>query len=228
MTSLQDQITAHLTSHHLVPNPTWLASTILPTLRPNTPLIAGQKTALFRMLASDLTSSTAPLTVFPTSITSADTRETILPRTPIAVQVLDVEDLGHSRWSQVERLEAVERGETRKGQEIIRVVAEEQDGGGEESAGVSAGPHKVLLQDGAGTMVRALELTSVPGVGVQMAMGCKMVLREGLVVARGVVLLEKGKCEVLGGKVEVWDRKWREDRKRVLKEKAGWRDDGTG
>lgn len=40
-------------------------------------------------------------------------------------------------------------------------------------------------------------------------------------MARGVVLLEPRCVEVLGGKVDAWDRKWREERKKVLKEKAG-------
>lgn len=46
------------------------------------------------------------------------------------VQVLDVEDIGRSRWSQLEDIEAAERGETTKGREIIRVVQPLDDGGG--------------------------------------------------------------------------------------------------
>jgi RecQ-mediated genome instability protein 1 len=53
-----------------------------------------------------------------------------------------------------------------------------------------------------------------------MAIGAKLVLRD-FEVARGVVLLEPRCVEVLGGKVDASDRKWRDERKKVLKEKAG-------
>ena len=52
-----------------------------------------------------------------------------------------------------------------------------------------------------------------------MAIGSKLVIRD-CVVGRGVLMLEPRCVEVLGGKVEVWDRKWREERKRVLQDKA--------
>lgn len=142
------------------------------------------------------------------------------------MQILDVEDVGRSRWSQVEALEAQERGETTKGREIVRVLpAEEGEGGGGVAAGGesgSAGPHKLLLQDAKGTKVYGLEVRSVQGVSVEMAIGTKLVLRD-FEVARGVILLEPRCVEVLGGKVDAWDRKWREERKKVLKEKAGMR-----
>jgi RecQ-mediated genome instability protein 1 len=143
------------------------------------------------------------------------------------VQVLDIEDIGRSRWSQVEALEAQERGETTKGREVVRVLPAED--GGEAAAGAaggnggpqsSAGPHKLLLQDAKGTKVYGLEVRGIQGVSVGMSIGAKLVLRD-LEVARGVVLLEPRCVEVLGGKVDAWDRKWREERKKVLKEKAG-------
>jgi RecQ-mediated genome instability protein 1 len=141
-----------------------------------------------------------------------------------------VEDIGRSRWSQVEALEAQERGETTKGREVVRVLPAEDGGeaaavGGGSAAGgggqsASAGPHKLLLQDARGTKVYGLEVRGVQGVSVGMSIGAKLVLRD-FEVARGVILLEPKCVEVLGGKVDAWDRKWREERKKVLKEKAG-------
>ena len=146
---------------------------------------------------------------------------------PIAVQVLDIEDIGRSRWSQVEALEAQERGETTKGREVVRVLPAEDGEGGAAGAAAgaaggsgSAGPHKLLLQDAKGTKVYGLEMRDVQGVNASMSIGAKLVLRD-FEVARGVILLESRCVEVLGGKVDAWDRKWRDERKKVLKEKAG-------
>jgi RecQ-mediated genome instability protein 1 len=139
---------------------------------------------------------------------------------------MDIEDIGRSRWSQVEALEAQERGETTKGREVVRVLP--ADDGGEAAAGgsaaggqsSSAGPHKLLLQDAKGTKVYGLEVRGIQGVSVGMSIGAKLILRD-FEVARGVIMLEPRCVEVLGGKVDAWDRKWREERKKVLKEKAG-------
>nr|POE98263.1 recq-mediated genome instability protein 1 [Quercus suber] len=231
MSNPQEQVTAYLTSQHLPPSPSFLA-TLLPTIRPNTPLQPMQRTALFRLLASDLRTSLSPsASTLPASIADPTVREIHLAPAPVPVQVLDVEDIGRSRWAQVESLEAEERGETKKGQEIIRVVPsdEQQQPGGEGGAALaagSAGPHKLLLQDAAGREVYGLEIVGLPGVGVRMAIGSKILLK-GTTVARGVLMLEPGRCEVLGGKVESWDRKWREERKGVLKQRAGWTGDAV-
>ncbi|KAM0717025.1 hypothetical protein Q7P37_006877 [Cladosporium fusiforme] len=218
-------LTTYLASKDLPPKQTWMQS-FLPTIKPTTPLVALQKTALFRLLAADLSTAVqpSPSTTFSPSIADPAIKEQRLPG-PVAVQVLDIEDIGRSRWSQVEALEAQERGETTKGREVVRVLPEEgnagadsaQTSGGESK---SAGPHKLLLQDPKGTKVYGIELRSVQGVDVGMAIGAKLVLRD-VTVARGVILLEPKSVEVLGGKVDAWDRKWRAERKKVLKEKAG-------
>ena len=138
----------------------------------------------------------------------------------IACQVLSVEDMSKSRWEQIEAMEALERGEGKKGREIVRVAAvEEDDAGSGPGAGVQrgGGPHKLLLQDAAGRRVYAIELGSVEGVGVGMSIGCKVLLKPGCLVARGVVLLEGGNVQVMGGKCEEMHRKWREGRKGELR-----------
>lgn len=221
-------INDYLTSKHLPPIPSWL-QTFMPSIRLNTPIQALQKTALFRLLSSDITTSLQPTTntTFPANISSPETKDRKLLG-PIPVQILDIEDIGHSRWSQVEHIEAHEKGEMTKGREIIRVVddLESNTDTSTPAPPASSGPHKLLLQDAKGTKVYGLELVTVPGLSAQQtAIGCKMVLRD-VTIARGLVLLEPKGVEVLGGKVEVWDKQWRGGRKEVLKRKAGTNEGG--
>lgn len=229
-------IQTHLASQHIPPTQQWLQN-FISTIRLNTPLVANQKTAEYRLLQTNICSSiqSTPHSTFPAAIASPQIQELRLPG-PVPVQVLDIEDIGRSRWSQVEAIEMEERGETKRGHEVIRVVAETDEQQQDGDAGTSnqtsgrnatqAGPHKLLLQDCKGNKVYAFEMESVKGVGIDMAIGSKMVIRD-LVVARGVVMLTSAGTEVLGGRVEAWDKKWREDRKKVLEEKAGW-EEGKG
>ena len=223
-------ITNFLRTKHVPPTQAWMNG-FIPTIRPSTPIAALQRTALFRILATDLTSSIqAPsaANVFPASISNPEAQDLKLAG-PIAVQVLDIEDIGHSRWSQVEDIEAHDRGEMTKGREIIRVVADETnpDPNHAPDATASSGPHKLLLQDCKGTNVYAFELESINGISVQLAIGSKLVLKD-VTIARGVILLEPKCVEVLGGKVEAWDKKWRSERKSVLKRKAAIGANGDG
>lgn len=218
-------LTNYLSSKDLPPKQEWMRA-FIPSIRSTTPILALQKTALFRLLAADITTAvqSSPATTFSPGIADPAIKAQRLPG-PIVVQVLDVEDIGRSRWSQVEALEAQERGETTKGREVIRVLPEEGTAGPDAPqapAGqiTSSGPHKLLLQDAKGTKAYALELRNVQGVDVGMSIGTKLVLKDAS-VARGVIMLEPRCVEVLGGKVDAWDRKWREERKKILKEKAG-------
>ncbi|KAJ4509220.1 hypothetical protein HRR78_006122 [Exophiala dermatitidis] len=208
-------------------------------------------TAHFRILTSDITTSLRPTNsaeVLPADISDITVKERRLAG-PVITQVLDVIDVGSSKWSQVEAIERVERGEEVRGREVIRTV----DDGNDEDA-VSAAPapaaratttrpHKLLLQDAKGTKVLAFEVVKVPGIGVStaasasasvsaqqqqqgsnrsmvedpgMAIGCKILLKPGTVVRRGMVMLKPEDCVVIGGKVDAWDRKWKEERKKNL------------
>ena len=75
--------------------------------------------------------------------------------------------------------------------------------------------------------IYGFEVSKVEGVGMGMSIGAKMVLRDA-VVARGVVLLERGCVEVLGGKIENWDKEWRAGRKERLKERVKRENQGLG
>ncbi|KAI4135241.1 MAG: hypothetical protein LQ347_000848 [Umbilicaria vellea] len=215
--ALAAQVSAHLTSTKaLSPSPAWLTS-FLSTQKPTTPFSAIAQTALFRLLASDITTSltTNALNSLPADVHNAKTRERHLLG-PIPVQVLGIEDMSKSRWEQIEAIEALERGEGTKGREIIRVVPTEDGGDSNDRVTKGGGPHKLLLQDAKGTRVYGMELKAVEGVGLGMNIGCKIVLKNA-VVARGVVLLSPPTTTTVGGKIEALHQSWKENRKAQLK-----------
>ncbi|KAL1859364.1 hypothetical protein Plec18167_006680 [Paecilomyces lecythidis] len=205
------------------------------------PLSALTQTALFRVLASDFTESLSrsnPSTLLSVDISDPAVQERRITG-PVPVQVLDIDDIGSSLWSQVEAIERVERGEAVRGREIIRTVnvddtpTEEQDrptNGATSTNGANSnrnavdpglntsgnGPHRLVLQDAAGTKVIGIELKAIDGVGIgKLPIGAKIVLKNAT-VARGMVLLEPDSVTLLGGKVEAADKAWREDRKARL------------
>jgi RecQ-mediated genome instability protein 1 len=215
MASLQQEIISHLLARHLHPTPAWL-STFLTTIRPNTPLPALKQTALFRLLATDITTtiSPQPQSVFPRDVLNAQIQSRWVVG-PVVCQIMDIEDIGHSRWSQVETIEAKERGETTKGREVVRIVP---DGDGQEGVQADAdskGPFKLLLLDAKGVKVYGLDLRGIQGVNMGMTMGVKVLLRN-VEVRRGVVMLEPGGMQILGGKIEGLDKSWKEGRKERL------------
>ncbi|KAK5172678.1 uncharacterized protein LTR77_002798 [Saxophila tyrrhenica] len=226
-------VVRYLASKNVPPTQAWLRD-FMPSIRLNTPMVALQKTALFRILSTDLTVAVqppSPNALFPANVASPEVKDRKL-NGQITVQVLDIEDIGHSCWSQVENLEAIERGEMTKGREVIRVVDDElntdQNRTPANNPSISSGPHKLLIQDAKGTKAFAFESEFVTGIGVsQLSIGGKLVLNDAL-VARGVIMLDRRAVEVLGGKVEAWDKKWRADRKESLKRKAGVTDGAGG
>lgn len=212
----RQEILSHLQSKGFNPTQSWLQN-FLSTQKPSIPLHGQQKTALFRLLNTDITSSlqSSPISGFPRDILNPEIRERVI-RGPIVVQVLDIEDIGSSRWSQVEAIESEERGEKTKGREIIRVVASEE---GETQQNKSVGPHKLQLQDSQRSRVYGFELFDVDGINLNMNIGTKLVLRD-VTVARSTVLLEPKSVAVLGGRIEDLHKRWEEGRKEALKTAA--------
>lgn len=221
------QISALLLARHNLPvSPTWLSAILSTSRTPLPPVPALTSTAHFCLLASDFCTSLStanPATLLPQDINDPNVQERRLAGN-VPVQVLDVEDIGSSKWSQIEGIERVERGEEVRGREVIRTLpVEVGEGTGEGPAPAvpgasvrSTGPHKLLLQDARGTKVVAFEKARVPKLGLAddgFSIGMKVVLRAGSVVRRGVVMLIPESVVVLGGKVEVWDKSWREGRK---------------
>ncbi|KAJ5161111.1 hypothetical protein N7492_006503 [Penicillium capsulatum] len=225
-----DQITAQIqSSKGLCVSAPWL-NAFLASQR-NVPVSALIKSALFRVLASDFRESlsTNPTSVFPIDISDPNVQERRLPNT-IPVQVLDIDDIGASLWSQIEAIERVERGETVRGREIVRTISMGEDQGATENNGSSTnappapnasgssgnGPHRLILQDAAGTKVVAIEMEHIEGVSLEkLGIGAKCLLR-GTTVARGMVLLNPGCVTLLGGKIDALDRPWRNARKTKL------------
>ena len=214
--SMNQEIIAHLQSKGLHPTQAWIDN-FLSSQKSTVPLPALKQTAFFRLANTDITSTlqNSPGSSFPPDILNAEIRQREI-RGPIVAQVLDVEDIGHSRWSQVEAIESEEKGERTKGKEIVRVSVGDED---ESEHKKSAGPHKLLLQDSQGTCVYGFELSSVDGVGIGMNIGTKIILRD-VTVARSTVLLEQKSVIVLGGKIEDLHRKWMDGRKAALKAAA--------
>ncbi|QDS71289.1 hypothetical protein FKW77_001245 [Venturia effusa] len=216
-TNLAHEISSHLLSKGLIPTQAWL-QTFLTSQKPSIPLHAIKQTAFFRLTASDITHTLqkSANTVFPDDIHNGQLRERRIAG-PVVVQVLGVEDIGKSAWSQLEALEAEERGETTKGREIIRVLPGEE--GPETTTQQSSGPHKLMMQDVQGVCVFGLELESVNGIGLGMNIGTKILLKD-VVAARGLLLLEPSCVTVVGGKIEELHQAWKKGRKEALRAKA--------
>jgi RecQ-mediated genome instability protein 1 len=218
--NLAAELTQHLNGRYLYPTAAWMQS-FLSTTRPNTPLPAIKQTAGFRLLATDITISLQPPanSMFPQDILRGTVLSRVVPG-PIVCQILDVEDIGNSRWSQVEAIESKERGETTKGREVVRVVEQEND---DPSAAVapihSKGPFKLLLQDAKGLKIYAFDIRGIDGLNTNTPMGTKLVLRN-VDVRRGVVMLEPGNVQTLGGKLEALDKAWKDGRKERLMKAA--------
>jgi RecQ-mediated genome instability protein 1 len=207
------ELMQHLAAKHLHPKPAWLQS-FLKTTRPNTALAALKQTCLFRLLATDITSSLdqPAASVLPADVLKGQVQSRHLAG-PIICQVLDIEDIGQSRWSQVEAIEARERGEMTKGREIVRVIEPEDDDSSEPAAPAqSRGPFKLLLQDAKGAQIYALDLRGTEGINTNMSMGAKLLLRN-IEVRRAVLMLEPGNVQTLGGKLEALDKAWKAGRK---------------
>ncbi|PLB38417.1 OB fold domain-containing protein [Aspergillus candidus] len=237
MASKSAQLTTHLQTKYSLPvSPTWLNAFLASTQQHRTvPLSALTQTAHFRLLASDFRDSLTTETsssLLPEDIFNPTVQERRL-QGPIPVQVLDIDDIGTSLWSQVEAIERVERGEAVRGREIVRTVNVDDSEGvtrgssttttnaGAHESGGSNGPHRLILQDARGTRAVAIELKSVGGIALgSMAIGAKLVLRD-VTVARGMVLLTPECVTLLGGKVEALDLAWREGRKQRLLDRLG-------
>lgn len=229
-----DQIAAQIqASKGLCVSQAWVNTFLASNAQRNIPASALTKTAIFRILASDFRESlsTNPTSVFPTNISDPNARERRL-QGPIPVQVLDIEDIGSSLWSQVEAIERVERGEAIRGREIVRTVsvgedqeAAENNGTGNRGAGNSAasgvggGPHRLVLQDANGLRAIAIEMQTVEGICMEkLSIGAKIVVQNAT-VARGMILLNPASTTLLGGKIDSLDRPWKEGRKARLLER---------
>ncbi|KAE8308783.1 hypothetical protein BDV41DRAFT_481171 [Aspergillus transmontanensis] len=232
MANSEEQIALQLLSTKSLPvSAAWLNNFIASNAHQrNVPLSALTQTALFRILASDFRDSLStrtPSSLLPVDIFDPTVQERRLQGS-IPVQVLDIEDIGTSLWSQVEAIERVERGEAIRGREIVRTINVDEDpeqsaegtGGNTASVqpetGSSNGPHRLVVEDAAGTKAVAIELKRVSGIALgKLPIGAKLVLHNAT-VARGMVLLTPESVTLLGGKIDSLDQTWKEGRKERL------------
>ncbi|EED12394.1 conserved hypothetical protein [Talaromyces stipitatus ATCC 10500] len=222
MSSTEEHIKSQLLSTKSLPvSPAWI-SNFLASLSQNqqrAPPSALAQTALFRILTTDFTKTLSTSThskLLPRDIFNPSVKERRISG-PVPVQVLDVEDIGSKQ---------VERGETIRGREIVRNVNVDGDNSANDETAnngsrsarntTSNGPHRLILQDAAGTKIVALEYKDIDGVSVEkLCIGAKLVLKD-ITVARGIALLTPETVTLLGGKIESWDTTWRQKRKEVL------------
>ncbi|KAJ5780522.1 hypothetical protein N7457_005682 [Penicillium paradoxum] len=236
-----DQIAAQiLSTKSLSVSQIWLNAFLSSssTSQRNIPPSALAKTAIFRLLTSDIQES---LSKHRSCVLPVDTHDPNIQERhvqgSIPVQVLDIEDIGTSLWSQIEAIERVERGEAIRGREIVRTIAVGEDpeatennrannnpanGAASASGNSGYGPHRLILQDAAGNMAVAIEMQRINGISLEkLAIGAKLLLRNPT-IARGMILLSPTSVTVLGGKIEVLDKPWKEGRKaRLLEKTAG-------
>lgn len=236
MATVKSQIASQLQStKSLSISSSWLDSFVASSsasLQRNVPISALTQTALFRVLASDFRDTLTakdPSSLLPVDIFNVNVKERRLAG-PIPLQVLDIEDIGTSLWSQVEAIERVERGEAVRGREIVRTVTVGDDSEARENnTGVgdnSNGPHRVILQDAAGIRAVAIELRRIHGLAIgKLQIGAKLILRDAT-IARGMVLLTPESVTLLGGKIESLDREWKESRKARLLARIAEAEDG--
>ncbi|POS84664.1 hypothetical protein EPUL_002768 [Erysiphe pulchra] len=252
---IQNQITTLMASQGLpVLHPSFINSILTgsSSIRQQ-PITAIVATVKHRLLCSDInknsikndnhilspTSSCLPIRI----INNKQIEASILNQ-DVFVQVLDVEDLGRSKWDQLESLEAEKRGETTKGREIIRTVVpapsfeEEQEGLSTATSVTESnqpqnqnkilekqgkGPFKLIVEDWRGTKTWALELKKVEKIGMPptMNIGCKIWLRKGCKVARGMLLMEPTTVSIIDGKIDIRDKAWKNEREKILREALG-------
>jgi RecQ-mediated genome instability protein 1 len=237
------QLTISLTSLGLPTlSPAFLTPILSSTQQRQQPLHALVATAKHRLLSANISSPQNPNNMFPPSspslppnVSSVQSQQSVL-RHDIFVQVLDIEDLGRSKWEQIEALESERNGELKKGREIIRVIPQDDDDDGAPSSAFTPnfphptsnptqaqaapkGPFKLLLQDHTGMRIYGFELRKVDKIGFPpvMNIGCKLMLKKGARIARGVVLLEPEAVVVFGGKIDGLDKDWREGREQRLR-----------
>ncbi|CAG8975074.1 hypothetical protein HYALB_00009937 [Hymenoscyphus albidus] len=218
------------------PSPIFLHPILTPSSGRLPPLSSLLATTRVRLLNADITNANvlSPQTPsFPASITSTTLKSSSLSA-DIPCQILDIEDLSRSKWDIVESLESERKGETTKGREVIRVLPTQPEDSTQATQfplaattpavqQKSHGPFKVLLQDVKGQKVYGFELKRVEKLSYPpgMNIGCKVILKKDVKVARGMVLLEPESITVLGGKIEAVDKAWKEMRENRLREAVG-------
>lgn len=205
------------------PSQQWLTSLVSARVVP--PLPALIQTARIKLSKLDLLTpglfDAASSSSLPPNVTDLSKKEMLI-KGPVVLQVLEVYDVGKSKWEQIEAIEAIERGEKTKGREIIRDIPDPDSNNDDAFASSmqnqkSSGPHELLLQDWKGQSLYGMEVSPVPKVEITMSIGCKVVVKN-LVCARGVAMLDAGNTQMLGGEIRELNERWGRERKKMLQD----------
>jgi len=172
------QILAHFASKHILLSERFIA-TLLTSIHPPpstiTPALLSTINTSF--LNNPLHTSAAPESFLPANLPQ---KHNITITGPALVQTIHVEDIGLSRLAQ---LEALEKAVTERGPQGLRVVDLPADEEGEEgpvassaAEGIAIGKSmcKVVLEDGNGQRVYAMEVKPIEGIKVGMSLGAKV------------------------------------------------------
>jgi hypothetical protein len=130
---------------------------------------------------------------------------------PILVQLVDILDIGHSKFSILSKLRDESDNQvgndTRNNQRrVLRLEDQPNQENGSQTqslANDNASISKMIVQDSKGACAYGIELTRVPGLSSSM-LGTKLILT-GVTAHRGVLLLEPKTTKVLGGGVPEWN-----------------------
>jgi len=176
--ALTTQILAHFASQNILLSERFITA-LLTSIRPPpstiTPALLSTVNTSF--LNDSLQTSAAPESFLPANL--AQKHNITIPG-PALVQAIHVEDIGLSRLAQ---LEALEKAVTERGPQGLRVVDLPPDEGEEErpvangeAEGINIGKSmcKVVLEDGKGQRVYAMEVKPTEGIKVGMSLGIKV------------------------------------------------------
>lgn len=120
-------------------------------------------------------------------------RDTIL-RDEILVQIIDIYDIGTSKYRQLQRIDQTQSSNTDKLRTRFPTAEDNSD------EPLNASLHKLVIQDSSGTLIYAIEYKKIPELSHETLLGCKLLLKNTK-FQRGVALLEPASVQVLGGSI---------------------------
>ncbi|EPX72145.1 uncharacterized protein SOCG_04838 [Schizosaccharomyces octosporus yFS286] len=168
-------------------------------------------------IASDIRSSTTGASAASYDISN---QHNITLSNPLLVQVVRIREIGKSIVSQLEYLNQLEERKKLKGQQIIRLVDEEdrEDKEGDDSGIAEAQEAifdgkgfkcmcRLVLEDANGQRFYGMEWKSIPGIQLDTNLGTKLLIQNAQ-IKRGTLLLTPENTEILGGEIDEWNREY--------------------
>ncbi|KAK9381334.1 uncharacterized protein V2V93DRAFT_318701, partial [Kockiozyma suomiensis] len=186
------------------------------------------------------------------SSTTTTTTQAITITAPTTFQIVDVLEIGISKYEQLRRLED---GMTDGGRKIVRdlpptdsdndfTTSNEQTLELPQSSNAAVQYHifetngkpkpligkstcKLLLQDALGRLFWAIELKPIPNIQVGLKLGCKITVAADTLCLRGVIMLKPTGTILHGGVIEEWNVRFRMEFMSKLKRDLGITDESA-